>query len=119
MPRSRRPPSLPRLLADLLAEADLRGETAEKRLEHGAILKARSRLAEVEGGRVRRRQLLISRAGVEPGDVELATFRRDGRVPEHAEEARYWRERDDRHTVTYTWDAPAIALPLDDLPAGL
>lgn len=117
MPRTRRPPSLPRLLAELLAEADLRGESAEKRLEGGATLKARSKLVAVAEGQQRRRQLIIGRQGTGPGESELVTFRRDGRIPAEAEEASY--QRGDWVYVAVTWDAPAIELPLADLPPGL
>jgi hypothetical protein len=118
MSRSRRAPSLPRIMAELLAEADIHGESGEKRLEHGATLKARSKVVAVEGGRQRRRQLRIGREKVEPGENELATFRRDGKIPAHAEEGRYRRD-DGWYFVTYTWGEVAIALPLEDLPAKL
>jgi hypothetical protein len=118
MPRSRKAPSLPRIMAELLAEADIHGESGEKRLEHGATLKARSKVVEAEGGRQRRRQLRIGREKVEPGESELATFRRDWKIPAHAEEQRYQRA-DGWYFVVYTWGEVAIALPLEDLPAGL
>lgn len=117
MSRTRRPPSLPRLLEQLLAEADLHGDSAEKRLEGGATLKARSKVIEVEGGRRRRRQLIIGRETTGPGEQELATFRRDGKVPAEATEASY--QRGAWIYVAVTWETAAIALPLEELPPSL
>lgn len=119
MSRSRKPPSLPRLLADLLAEADLRGTSAEKRLAGGAVLKARSKVIDVEGGRQRRRQLLIGRQGVSVGLDETATFLRDAKIPPDAAGVCYFPTPAGWFFLVYTWDAPAIALPIEELPASL
>jgi hypothetical protein len=118
MPR-RKPPSLPKLLADLLAQADLVGETGEKRLEKGAVLKARSKVVDVEGGRQRRRQLIIGRQGVPVGVDETVTFVRDARIPPHAEGVCYFPTPHGWYFVVFTWSAVAIALPIEELPASL
>lgn len=113
----RRPPSLRRILAELLAEADLRGESAEKRLEGGATLRAKSKIVEVGEGRTRRRQLIIGRERTGPGEQEVETFRAHGKIPPEASEASY--QRGTWIYVAVTWEALAVELPLEELPPSL
>ena len=97
--------SLQRVFATLYAEArgreapGQRGE-ALKQLQHGAQVTVR-----VQG---RRRQVLLGRAGTFVSETEVATFRRDGEIPEDAERSEFvtaggW------YTVALTWDeAPGL-----------
>lgn len=73
-----------------------RGE-AVRQLGRGARIAVR-----VQG---RRRQVLLGRSGVFVSEEEVATFRRDGDIPEIADATQYvtagnW------HTVALTWEEP-------------
>lgn len=104
--------SLHRIFQELYALAAAR-ETPEQR---GEAFKHLGRGAEITvRAHGRRRQVVLARAGVEVGEIEEQTFRRDGAIPDTAERRAYasisgW------YYVAFTWEVPAPAPTLFDLP---
>lgn len=99
--------SLPRLFTRLYGEAATTGRPAVVRLQQGATVKVR--VAN------RKHQVILGRRGVAVGEVEEATFRRDGRIPESAARVAYDPTPDGWHYVAYTWEEPP-GLFDDDTP---
>lgn len=93
--------SLPKIFAELYAEAAARATPSQrgesfKRLQQGATITVRS-----QG---RRRQVLLGRQLAPVGEVEIETFRRDGRIPADAERRDY--QAGPWHYVALTWEEP-------------
>jgi hypothetical protein len=100
------------VFADLFVEASARQRggvygDAYKALRGGADIRVR-----VLG---QRRQIILGRRGAPVGETEVATFRRDGGVPDDAARRDYaapsaW------HYVALTWAAPPPMFPEATLP---
>jgi hypothetical protein len=110
--------SLRSIFSERYAEATARqrddapGE-AFAQLKQGAAITVR-----VQG---RRRQVILSRHKVFVSEAEIATFRRDGRIPPDATRADYT-SRDGRCHVALTWEEPQTSftgMPEAELPESL
>jgi hypothetical protein len=95
-------------------------QTAEKpgeaftQLKQGAAITVR-----VQG---RKRQVILSRHKVFVSEAEIATFRRDGRIPPDATRADYTTRRDGRCHVALTWEeaqSSFAGMPEAELPESL
>ena len=83
------------------ATDDAPGESL-RMLRQGAEVRVR-----VQG---RRRQVILGRARVPVGEVEVATFRRDGQIPGHAERQDWPRTRRGWCYISLTWETDQIGL---------
>jgi hypothetical protein len=94
------------IFEELYANAAIRA-TAERPGESFRQLgKGAAILVRAQG---RKRQVILSRRGAPVGEAEIATFRRDGQIPEHAARVDYPATRR-MHFTALTWEEAQLDL---------